>query len=155
MPLSYSIIIATLPETDNQGDIFQAVNGVYSNLAERDVVGVGVNKVVGRYVLNGVTVNGQEVTAYVWLGFGVQTRSDQVTPAATAKIEAVSAFQNAASMQVIFTPPPTPITRDWVIQRLKQMAYEHGCSKVWVVQPGDSTSVANAAELLAKFSPLP
>lgn len=101
-----------------------------------------------RYVLarNNTAIldpNGEEIDFCAVIGFNQDVNQ--------ATLNDLAGLQISSIRQVAFNPPKT---RDEIRAYIRTLSGQDGADKVWVLTPGDSTSTANEAALLAKFEAL-
>lgn len=137
MQVAFIVTINAEPgDVDGQGATRQLALAIFGNVTPVDEDGDGQDDY---FILKDVT---PEVRVNVWVGWH---------PSVANNIrDRYADLQNSALRQIAFAPPPV-ITRDYMIQRLKQFAMEHGCEGQWTVRPGDNLNVSSPADLLSRF----
>lgn len=126
-----------------RNQVRQLAQGIFSKLTMRDEAGnVTTNtELAALFELTGVVPTAE---AYIWVGWHANVAENVRDQYADLQLVALH--------QIAFFPPPET-TDAYMVQRLKQFAFEHGCVRFWLLRPGDSTTTSSPADLLSRFLP--
>lgn len=144
--MSKYCIIVTVLNTDKKQDLKTLMEGVDSKLIGRDAEPTDPDffnrYVIGTQNVAALDLAGEEISASVMIGY-----NQNVLQSVAVEL----AKQSPAYRQVSFNPPET---REVIVSRLRQLAGQDGCEKLWVLKPGDSTLALTTIDLLANFQEL-
>jgi hypothetical protein len=144
-------VLISVTNVDTKQSLRSLLEEIELKMIGRDLETAGTETWFNRYVLG---IGGTAATILVGdslqeLDLGVIVGINQNVNG-NVLVE-LARHQTTALRQMSFSPPES---RDIIIARMKQLAAQDGCEKVWVLQPGDSTVTLDNAALLEKFLPL-
>lgn len=143
MRVAFIVPVIATNNGQYRNQVRQLAQGMFTKLTMRDENGVVTTntELAASFELTGID---PPVEAHIWVGWHSNVAENVRDQYAD--------LQLAALHQIAFFPPPET-TDAYMVQRLKQFAFEHGCQRFWLLRPGDSTVTSSPADLLAKFIP--
>lgn len=136
--MKYGILLSITGD-DTPEDVAAILTEIDKKLVGRDIVQETPKWYVIGLAEEAAIVDKQEVHTTVYVGY------NQASPPK-------SLLQTSGYRQIAFNPP---LTREKMMDRLRQLAIEDGCEKLWPLSTQQAATASDIQDLLIKFSSQP